>query len=125
MLEMASRQCRKAMFLHTHFTHAHHTPAVDRFHLSEPTEHEGLRGRWYLDHHVETEEVLDRELRGSSWANERSFWLQKEELLKAIARVGFTMVLEQYDQFGDRIDWALREGPYAEQDRSLFVGIKT
>lgn len=124
MMEAAARQCRKAMFIHTHFTHAHHTPAVDQFQLGPPTENEGLRGRWYLDHHPEPEDVLDRDLRGASWANQKSFWLQKEELLSLIRAVGFPIVLEQYDHFGDWIAPALRDGPYAEKDRSLFIGIK-
>jgi len=124
MMESVARQCRKAAFVHTHFTHAHRTQAVDDYHLSEPEENEGLRGRWYRDHDPMEEAELDRELRGSSWANHRSFWLQKEELLRLIGEVGFALVLEQYDHLDAHIAWNMREGPYMQKDRSMFVGIK-
>jgi SAM-dependent methyltransferase len=46
----AARICRRVLFLETHVTHADRTPSVDIYKLSEVTENEGLRGRWYPEY---------------------------------------------------------------------------
>jgi len=44
--------------------------------------------------------------------------------LRLIGEVGFALVLEQYDHLDAHIAWNMREGPYMQKDRSMFVGIK-
>ncbi len=124
MMESVGRNCRKAVFIQTHFTQPGDSAAVAHFGLSEMTEHEGLQGRWYHEHGDVPPDVLDRDMRWASWSNTRSFWLDKPDLLHLLALSGFDIVLEQYDQLGRPLAKRIRTGAYALQDRSLFAGIK-
>jgi SAM-dependent methyltransferase len=76
----------------------------------ELVEHEGKLGRWYTEP-------------GGPWSsvgNERSFWLERRNLLQAMIEAGFPTVFEQFDWLGDVVD------NRAIEDRviSVFVGVK-
>jgi hypothetical protein len=126
-LDLLTSVTRKVLILQTHFAPAAQDEADrgQRFCLSEPTEHEGLQGRWYSEFgHQPTPE--EREAANwSSWENNRSFWLQRESLLQAIKDAGFDLVLEQFDGLGDAIAKELTNGYYWQDCRGTFVGIKT
>jgi predicted RNA methylase len=121
-LEKASSVCRKVIFLETHFTYKHRTAAVENYRLSELCENEGLMGRWYTEHDDVPGPELDAK-KWASWENKRSFWIQKEYLLDLLTKVGFDIVLEQYDIFaGNMLDGM--DGHYNALDRGMFVGIR-
>jgi SAM-dependent methyltransferase len=122
-LREAGEVCRRVIFLQTHFTVEDESEAIKIHSLSPLTTHEGLRGRWYPEYDQLTHEELDQK-RWTSWANKKSFWVLKGDLLESVRRAGFDIVLEQYDSFGD-ISQELSIGFYKTNDRSLFVGIKT
>ena len=128
-LEKASSVCRKVIFFETHFTYKHQTAAAEKFQLSELCENEGLMGRWYTEHDLVPGPALEA-LKYASWENKRSFWLQKEYLLDLLAKVGFDIVLEQYDMFENTDYLPARnlldsiEGYYNAQDRGMFIGIR-
>jgi SAM-dependent methyltransferase len=115
-LDIMARCVRKAVLLNTHFATV---APIAKFGLSDLEENEGLPGRWFKEGPPRNEDGL-----WASWDNERSFWIQKEFLLQAIRDAGFTMVFEQYDWLGDRIADSMLSGPYKEQNRNLFVGVK-
>jgi SAM-dependent methyltransferase len=118
-----SRICQRIVLLETHFTYAHLTPAAELYKLSELCEQEGLMGRWYKEFdEISVTEMED--LRWHSWSNTQSFWLQKEYLIDLIHRVGFNLVLEQYDQLAVPNILTGIDRYYRAMDRSLFVGIK-
>ena len=76
----------------------------------ELVEHEGRMGRWYSEP-------------GGPWSsvgNERSFWLEKRNLLQALIEAGFPTVFEQFDWLGDVVE------NRADDDRliSVFIGVK-
>lgn len=79
--------------------------------LSEQlVEHEGKLGRWY-------------EEPGGPWSsvgNERSFWLERRNLLQAMVEAGFATVFEQFDWLGDVVENRAIE----ERVISVFVGVK-
>jgi SAM-dependent methyltransferase len=121
-MESIARSCTRVMLLETHFTYAHRTPAVELYKLSEVCEHEGLRGRWYHEHQDMARDELEN-LKWASWANQRSFWVQREYLLQLLQDVGFDIVLEQYDLMKNIVSGM--EAYYHALDRGLFVGIKS
>lgn len=122
-LKAASAICRKVIFLQTHFATAEASPGNSAFGLSEIASNEGLLGRWYHEHDKTQREDLDK-LKWASWSNKKSFWICKEQLIFAIKDVGFDVVIEQYDALGD-IRQDMTGGYYVQQNRSMFVGIKS
>lgn len=77
---------------------------------AELSEHEGKLGRWF-------------EEQPSPWSsvgNARSFWLERDDLLRTIAEAGFPTVFEQLDWVVDA-DAARR---LDERKVSVFVGVK-
>lgn len=110
----------RLLILNTHY--AEWTPSP-YFSLSDMTAHEGVMGRWYVDlpPGVTYEEMEAN--RGASWGNERSFWIERRELLETIRGSGFDMVLEQAD-FLDDIP-AEAGVWWDDQGRSQFLGVKT
>ena len=73
-------------------------------------EHEGKVGRWY-------------EEPGGAWSsvgNERSFWLERRNLLQAMIEAGFPTVFEQFDWLGHAVENRVIE----ERQISVFVGVK-
>ncbi len=95
------------------------------FNLSELTENETLRGRWYTE--FANDEAFSKRdsSKWSSWDNRRSFWIQREYLLQAIYDVGFDVVLEQFDGLGPNIAESTLSGFYKAETYGAFIGIKT
>ena len=95
------------------------------FNLSELTENEMLRGRWYTE--FANDEAFSKRdsARWASWDNRRSFWIQREYLLQAIYDVGFDLVLEQFDSLGPNIAESTLSGFYKAETYGAFIGIKT
>lgn len=77
---------------------------------SELSEHEGRLGRWFEEEPSPW----------SSLGNSRSFWLERDDLLKTVVEAGFPTVFEQFDWVG------APEVPRSLGERaiSVFVGIK-
>src|SRR6266478_2218417 len=82
------------------------------FNLSELTENETLRGRWYTE--FANDEAFSKRdsAKWSSWDNRRSFLIHREYLLQAIYDVGFDLVLEQFDSLGPNIAESMLCGLY-------------
>ena len=95
------------------------------FNLSELTENETLRGRWYTE--FANDEAFSKRdsAKWSSWDNRRSFWIQREYLLQAIYDVGFDLVMEQFDSLGPNIAESMLCGLYKAESFGTFIGIKT
>ena len=95
------------------------------FNLSELTENETLRGRWYTE--FANDEAFSKRdsAKWASWENRRSFWIQREYLLQAIYDVGFDLVLEQFDSLGPNIAESMLCGLYKAESFGTFIGIKT
>ena len=95
------------------------------FNLSELTENETLRGRWYTE--FANDEAFSKRdsSKWSSWDNRRSFWIQREYLLQAIYDVGFDLVMEQFDSLGPNIAESMLCGVYKAESFGTFIGIKT
>jgi SAM-dependent methyltransferase len=110
---------KRLLILNTHYSTDAPTPAFD---LSEQTEHEGVRGRWYRDLDPSTTLAAMEENRGASWGNANSFWVEKHHLMAVIRAVGFDLVLEQFDFLDDIVEesrvWI------GQQTRSQFLGVK-
>lgn len=90
------------------------------YRLSPLTENEGYKGRWYREwSNTEKQEKIEKML-WASYNNNRSFWLCKKELTKALHSAGFTHVFEQFDFTGD-----VTPENYTERyNRTMFVAIK-
>jgi SAM-dependent methyltransferase len=124
-LELLSSVTTKLIIVQTHFSTESEEGRSDKFHLSELSENEGLAGRWYIEY-ANDQVFNDREAsKWSSWDNRRSFWIQREYLIQAIQEVGFDLVLEQYDSLGPNIAESILRGPYFEERRGTFIGVKT
>ncbi|MEO6752910.1 MAG: methyltransferase domain-containing protein [Chthoniobacteraceae bacterium] len=122
-LKVVSSVTTKLLILQTHFA-TDSVEANEKFHLSEPTENEGLAGRWYTEF-PNDESFGNREsTRWASWDNRRSFWIQREHLLQAIGDVGFNLVMEQFDGLGPNIAESMLKGYYHTDSRGTFIGIK-
>jgi ubiquinone/menaquinone biosynthesis C-methylase UbiE len=95
------------------------------FNLSELTENETLRGRWYTE--FANDEAFSKRdsAKWSSWDNRRSFWIQREYLLQAIYDVGFDLVMEQFDSLRPNIAESMLCGVYKAETFGTFIGIKT
>ena len=95
------------------------------FDLSELTENETLRGRWYTE--FANDEAFSKRdsAKWASWDNRRSFWIQREYLLQAIYDVGFDLVMEQFDNLGPNIAESTLCGFYKAETYGAFIGIKT
>ena len=103
----------------------HNPEPADKFNLSELTENETLKGRWYTE--FANDEAFSKRdsAKWSSWDNRRSFWIQREYLLQAIHDVGFDLVMEQFDSLGPNIAENMLCGFYKAESRGTFIGIKT
>jgi hypothetical protein len=77
---------------------------------AELSEHEGRLGRWFGEQPGPW----------SSLGNERSFWLEREELLRALIAAGFPTVFQQFDWLDD----AETSRHLAERMVSVFVALK-
>ena len=113
----------KLLILQTHFSTAENQQ--NNFELSELTENEGLPGRWYTE--FKDDETFNKResLKWASWDNHRSFWIQREWLLKTIQDAGFDLVMEQFDSLEGHIAESMLDGFYKNNARGTFIGIKT
>ena len=121
-LETLSSVTKKLLIVQTHFST---DQASRKFPLSDVTENEGLRGRWYTEF-ANDDAFQNREtVKWASWDNRRSFWISRDYLLQAIRDIGFDVVLEQFDGLGANIVESMNSGYYHTDDRGTFIGIKT
>lgn len=121
-LELLSKVTSRLLILQTHFATLQPN---SKYGLSDSTENEGLKGRWYTEF-TNDQEFKNREAsKWASWDNYKSFWIQREYLLQAIQNAGFDLVLEQFDSLGSNIVFSMLEGYYRTDDRGTFIGIKT
>jgi 2-polyprenyl-3-methyl-5-hydroxy-6-metoxy-1,4-benzoquinol methylase len=95
------------------------------YHLSSPSENEGLAGRWFMEFSNDRSFNKRETAKWSSWENRRSFWVQREYLLQTIRDVGFNLVMEEYDHLEPSIAESLLGGSYQANLRGTFIGIKT
>lgn len=100
-------------------------PEPVKFMLSAPAEHEGLPGRWFTEFSDDTSFGKRDTAKWASWDNRRSFWIQREYLLKTMKDVGFDLVMEEYANLEPNIADSLLGGSYAANLRGTFIGIKT
>jgi len=98
---------------------------INKFSLSEISENEGLKGRWFTEFPTDQSFSERESNKWASWDNRRSFWIQREYLLQAIQGVGFDLVMEQYDSLGPYIAENMLYGYYRTDSRGTFIGIKT
>jgi SAM-dependent methyltransferase len=122
-LEQVAQNCRKALILWTHISHAHQSEASRHYNLSPLAENERLHGRWYADHDDVSKDTLDGQLKWASWGNNRSFWIQKEFLLDLLREIGFDLVFEQFDQMEEIVTHMT--GEYNKFGRVVLVAVKT
>ena len=88
--------------------------------LSKITENEGYKGRWFDEYQQEEKNVKIEKMLWASYNNYKSFWLLKEELVKALHLAGFNSVYEQFDYNKD-----LQQKNFTYYySRSMFVAIK-
>lgn len=67
------------------------------YRLSPLTTNEGYRGRWYKEYNSRANKNSIENAKLSAYNNNRSFWLCKDELVRALKDVGFKLVYEQPD----------------------------
>ncbi|HMR84233.1 MAG TPA: methyltransferase domain-containing protein [Niabella sp.] len=90
------------------------------YRLSKIAIHEGYKGRWYKEWNNTTNKEKIEKMLWASYNNDRSFWLCKKDLTKAIQASGFNSLFEQFDFTGD-----LFPDNYTEfYNRTMFVGVK-
>ena len=145
-IDLMGRMARRAVIVHSHYAQAEDPrydspprpsllqriakrlgrpagpPAVTKhdYHLSALTRHEGRAGRWYPEFDEQVSPAQMEQAMMASYANLRSFWLVKEELIDAIRAAGFGIVYEQYDFLPSAVD----DDYIRRYDRSMFVGVK-
>lgn len=122
-LRLLAGVTEKMLILQTHFATDEPNP---KYCLSEKIDEdaEGYRGRWLMEFADDAAFAVRDEARWASWANRKSLWLKRADLLQAIVDVGFDTCLEQFDGLG-HIATSLESGLYKTDSRGTFVGIKT
>lgn len=113
--------CTKALILNTHIATERQSP----YSLSNLTENEGIRGRWYREYDPGTNEETLEGMKEASWANPRSFWPLKEHVPQLLKDAGFDLVFEQFDHVGDNIFAEFTKGISATHGRVQFLAIKS
>ncbi len=98
--------------------------AVSHYKLTATDTNEGLRGRWYPEYDSVQLDTLDR-MRWSSWSNNKSFWVEKADLLHVMKQCGFDIVVEQFDCESDISRQYASTGFRGRQSRVFLVGIKS
>jgi SAM-dependent methyltransferase len=127
MAEMA-RACSRAIFLDTWCApEADDHPSVGIYNLSELTAHEGVPGRWFVEHELDAgaDKGVLNTLKWASWNNQRSFWPTKAGLVATMREAGFATVFEDFNQLPDPIGLAGSEGQRYGRGRSVYWGLKT
>jgi|SRR6185312_6296341 len=122
-LETVSSVTKKLLILQTHFSLSESDGS--NYGLSEPSENEGLAGRWFTEF-GDDDSFSNRDTeKWKSWDNYRSFWIQREYLLQAIQDVGFDLVLEECSSLGPNIAMGMSSSNYQTALRGTFIGIKS
>ncbi len=115
-LEMLGRVTGKLLIVNTHYALPDRLTTEEqrrKFILSAEAKNEGLIGRWYREYEGEGDFANRENFRWSSWDNRRSFWLMKDELMKAMREAGFDLVMEEFST------------AEPENLRGTFVGVKS
>ena len=121
-LESAANITKKVMILETHVAPRVSGGAVTHFGLSDLTTNEGLVGRWFREHgNLETAEL--EKLKWASWENQRSFWLEKYELMSLLQSLKFDIIIEQFDANGS-IAQEYSSGRRGMTSRVMIAAIK-
>lgn len=90
------------------------------YRLSPMTHNEGYTGRWYREWSKNAGKEKIEKMLWASYNNNKSFWLRKKDLTKAIHAAGFKSVFEQFDYTGD-----LSPDNYTFRfNRTMFVAVK-
>lgn len=121
-LEKLAKKTKKLLILDTHFSLESET-IQPKFMLSKIEEHEGLKGRWYKEFDDEESHEKRQLMRWSSFENSKSFWIQREEIIDLMYKLGFNTVFEQFDSFSPNISTSLQK-KYPVELRGTFIGIK-
>jgi SAM-dependent methyltransferase len=126
-MNVLAQNCGRMLFLDTHFAPENDdSPSVATYGLSPLTEHEGLPGRWFPEHDLETSSVELDQLKWASWENKASFWPTRPAIFQLMKRVGFDSVFESFEQLGSDLVSAIGpDGYYTTNTRSVFIGLKT
>ncbi len=93
---------------------------VKNYRLSKLTENEGYMGRWFREWDEKKDKERVETMPGASYNNPLSFWLCKNEIIRALYQAGFDSVYEQHDNIGDR--GTLNQKDY--YGRVLLVAVK-
>jgi SAM-dependent methyltransferase len=110
----------KVVIINTHYSAAE---PPEKFTLSDIVEHEGLPGRWYAEHDIDDDSLLDT-FKWTSWSNKRSFWLTRPAIIGALRLAGFDLVFEQFDWLGHDVIGSMTDGYYKTDTRAQFVGMR-
>ena len=90
------------------------------YRLSKISKNEGYKGRWYKEWNENEKKEKIENMLWASYNNNKSFWLCKKDLTKALHNSGFNSVFEQFDFTGD-----LAPDNYTQvYNRTMFVAIK-
>lgn len=89
------------------------------YRLSPITVNEDYRGRWYREYDPETSRNKVEAANLSAYNNHRSFWLCKDEIVRALKENGFSFVYEQPD-FADDMGIGYKE----RYHRCMLVAVK-
>ncbi|MFN8671388.1 MAG: methyltransferase domain-containing protein [Candidatus Sericytochromatia bacterium] len=84
------------------------------------TENEGYKGRWFHEWREDTKQERIEAMHGAAYNNNKSFWLCKSEIIRALYDSGFSNVYEQLDDIGE----LSRDTPSFYYPRTLLVAIK-
>lgn len=126
-LEMLAQTTNKLLIVQTHFALTDEMDELgssSKFRLSDLTENESLKGRWFVEFASENDYKDREKYKWASWDNKKSFWVLKEHLLQTIHNVGFDLVLEQFDGLEPNIADSMMSGFHKLEARSTFIGIK-
>lgn len=101
--------------------HTSYLQHIKNFRLyPELSENEGYKGRWFREWDEDKEREKIEVMPGASYNNYRSFWLCKNEIIRALHDAGFDNVYEQHDSIGD----LTADNPDSYYPRGLFIAVK-
>lgn len=93
---------------------------TQNYRLSGIQQNEGYRGRWFREWNQNARKDKIEKMLWASYNNNRSFWLLKKDLTKALHSAGFNSVFEQFDFTGD----IAPENYTVAHSRTMFVALK-
>ena len=120
-LEKVAPLTRRCLIIQTHFSLAGTTGDFD---LSEIQKNEGVNGRWFVEFAPSATVEERASFRWAAFDNSKSFWIRREELLEKLLELGFDLVFEQFDGFGENLAAQLDSG-YEHYLRGTFVAVKS